>query len=83
MFDIRMANTLLTEWTLLVSTIPNSERKARISVPTAGVLSLPWMVAKTLGKTRSRAMESVMRAAGSNVVWVVATVEESTAMSIT
>ncbi len=57
--------------------------KARISVPTIGVLSLPWMVANTCGNTPSRAMDRVIRAAGSRVVWVVATVEESTATSMT
>ena len=41
------------------------------------------MVANTLGNTRSRAIDSVIRAAGSRVVCVVATVEESTAISIT
>ena len=40
-------------------------------------------VPKTFGKTLSRAIESVIRAAGSSVVWVVATVEESTAKIIT
>ncbi len=78
-----MANTSLTEWTLLVRMIPKREQKARMRVPTMGVLSLPWMVANTLGKTPSRAMDKVIRAAGNSVVWVVATVEESTAMSMT
>ena len=52
-------------------------------MPTAGVLSLPWMVPNTSGKTRSRAIDKVIRAAGSSVVWVVATVEERTATIIT
>ena len=54
-----------------------------MSVPTAGVCNLPWMVPKTLGETLSRAIDRVMRAAGSRVVCVVATVEERTAMIIT
>ena len=47
MFEIRSPNTLLIEDTLLTITMPNMQMKARMSVPTAGVLSLPWMVPKT------------------------------------
>ena len=83
MLEIRSPNTLLTELTLLTSTMPSRARKARMRVPTIGVLSLPWMVPNTWGKTRSRDIERVIRAAGSRVVWVVATVEDSTATSMT
>ena len=83
MSEIRLANTLLIELTLLTRTMPSMQTKARMRVPTAGVLSLPWMVPNTFGKTWSRAIDRVIRAAGSRVVCVVATVEEITATIIT
>src|SRR3974377_449189 len=83
MLEIRWLNTVETEETLLTITMPRSERKARISVPTIGVLSLPWMVPNTCGQTRSRAIDRVIRADGSRADWVVATVDDTTAPSIT
>ena len=51
-------------------------------VPTHGVLQLLWTVPNALGKTPSRAIEYVSRLDGSNVVCVVAMVEERTASTI-
>ena len=82
MLEIRLANTLLIELTLLTSTIPNSRGRPG-SASHRRRLELALDGGEHLGKTRSRAIDSVIRAAGSRVVWVVATVEESTAMSIT
>ena len=73
----------LTEHDFRYSTrkmLPTSASVARMSLPIIGVWDLPWMIPKTRGNTPSRAIDKVTRAAGSSVVWVSATVDDSTAM---
>ncbi len=65
MLSIRLPKTLLTEDEPVVSRMPTSEMQASTTVPDEpGCGTCRWMVAKTSGKTRSRAIDNVMRADG-------------------
>ncbi len=71
--------------TLSDSTVSTMTTRAKIDemmVPTHGVFQLAWTWPKALGNTPSRAIEKLSRLDGSNVVCVVATVDESTASTI-